>query len=65
MNVGVDDDDDDFEPPIQMMITNKPRKLKLNKNQKKLNLEDDDDFEAPIKDLKGKRTENTKKGQRL
>ncbi|KAJ0935189.1 hypothetical protein HanRHA438_Chr03g0116141 [Helianthus annuus] len=43
------------------MITNKPRKLKLNKKQQKLNLEDDDDFEAPIKDLIGKTAENTKK----
>ncbi|MFS8008064.1 hypothetical protein Hanom_Chr14g01268301 [Helianthus anomalus] len=61
MNVGVVDDDDDFEPPIEPMITNKPRKLKLTKKQKNLNLEHDDVFEAPIKDLISKRAENTKK----
>ncbi|KAJ0770599.1 hypothetical protein HanPI659440_Chr07g0259471 [Helianthus annuus] len=60
MYVGGADDDDDFEPPIQPMITNKDRKLKLNKRPKKVNVEDDDDFEAPIQDLK-KKAENTKK----
>ncbi|KAJ0948964.1 hypothetical protein HanRHA438_Chr01g0033541 [Helianthus annuus] len=43
------------------MITNKPRKLKLNKNPKKVNVEDDNDFETSIKDLNTKRAENTKK----
>ncbi|MFS8020105.1 hypothetical protein Hanom_Chr15g01411631 [Helianthus anomalus] len=62
MNVGVAAADDDFEPPIQPMITNQPRKLNVNKKQKKLNLQDDDDdFEVPIKDLIGKRAENIKK----
>ncbi|MFS7996249.1 hypothetical protein Hanom_Chr12g01127701 [Helianthus anomalus] len=51
-----------YPPPIQSMITNKPRKLKLNKKPKKVNVEDDDDFEAPIKDLNTKRAKNTKKG---
>ncbi|MFS7901037.1 hypothetical protein Hanom_Chr00s164037g01826131 [Helianthus anomalus] len=61
MNVWGANDDDDFEPPIQPMIINKPRNLKLNKKPEKVNVEDDDDFEAPIKDLIGKRAENTKK----
>ncbi|MFS7951932.1 hypothetical protein Hanom_Chr07g00601031 [Helianthus anomalus] len=67
MNVGVANDDDDFEPPIQPMITNQPRKLNVKKKQKKKKhlQDDDDDFEVPIKDLIGKRAENTKRGHRL
>ncbi|KAF5759190.1 hypothetical protein HanXRQr2_Chr16g0738311 [Helianthus annuus] len=30
------DDDDDFEPPIQPMITNQPRNLNVKKKQKKI-----------------------------
>ncbi|MFS7902067.1 hypothetical protein Hanom_Chr01g00006931 [Helianthus anomalus] len=62
MNVVAADDDDEFEPPIQPMISNQPRNLNVKKKQKKLHLQDDDDdFEVPIKDLIGKRAENTKK----
>ncbi|XP_035845347.1 uncharacterized protein LOC110933857 [Helianthus annuus] len=62
ITTGVADDDDDFEPPIQSMMTKQPQKLKVNRKHTKLSLQDDDDdFEVPIRDLILKRGENTRK----
>ncbi|XP_021989338.1 uncharacterized protein LOC110885909 isoform X1 [Helianthus annuus] len=62
ITTGVADDDDDFEPPIQSIMTKQPQKLKVNKKHTKLSLQDDDDdFEVPIRDLIVKRGENTRK----
>ncbi|KAJ0754724.1 putative Ulp1 protease family catalytic domain, papain-like cysteine peptidase superfamily [Helianthus annuus] len=62
ITTGVADDDDDFEPPIQSMMTKQPQKLKVNRKHTNLSLEDDDDdFEEPIRHLIVKRGENTRK----
>ncbi|KAM0071645.1 hypothetical protein Hdeb2414_s0001g00027631 [Helianthus debilis subsp. tardiflorus] len=59
MYAEVADDDDDFEPLIE--LTKRLMPPKLTKRSKKVSDGDDDDFEPPVEDFRKKQGQNTKK----